>query len=143
MHSFDNTHLTQATRLSHPILNSSAAESPAERLKNLLLSLSRDPENKAYKAILRSAADNVRHTAFGYNRATTKRKIVKLLEEFHCLELVDITDETGITETEIKAALSDLITEGKVVPGKRRRWQEPGKHYNEIYELAQKLATIG
>lgn len=143
MHSFDNTHLTQTTRLSHPPLNSSAAESPADRLKNLLLSLSRDPENKAYKSILRAAADSVRHTAFGYNRATTKRKILKLLEEFTCLEVVDITDETGIAESEVKAALIELVADGKAVLGKRRRWQEPGKHYNEIYEIPPKLATIG
>jgi hypothetical protein len=108
----------------------------AEKLKGLLLELSKDPEHAQFKSILRLAADQVRITAFGYNRSTTKKKIIRLLEEFHCLEIEDIADETAIDEREIRAALLELVNEGRIKHGKRRRWQEPGKHYNDIFYLA-------
>lgn len=107
----------------------------AARLKQLLFDLSKEEEFKDFRSILRAAADSVREKAFGYNRAVTKRKILKLLAEFFVLEIVDLTDETGIAEKEIKAAVADLIVEEKIVEGERRRYQEPGKHYNKIYEL--------
>lgn len=92
------------------------------------------------------AADSVRVKAFGYNRQTTRRKIMKLLIEFHRLEIEDLTDETKIPEKEIKAAISELVAMGsvkhgekfyRVQEGKRRRWQEPGKHYNKLYEAIE------
>jgi acetate kinase len=107
----------------------------AARLKQLLLDLSKEEDYKDFRSIIRAAADSVREKAFGYNRSVTKRKILKLLAEFFALELDDITFETGIGEKEIKAALDDLIKENKIVEGRRRRWQEAGKHYNPIYEL--------
>jgi hypothetical protein len=110
----------------------------AARLKQLLLDLSKDEEYKDFRSILRVAADTVRQKAFGYNRSVTKRKILKLLAEYFTLEIVDIVDETGISEKEIKAAIADLIKENAIVEGERRRWQEVGKHYNKIYELANK-----
>lgn len=109
----------------------------AARLKQLLFDLSKEEEYKDFRAILRSAADSVRQKAFGYNRQVTKRKILKLLAEYFVLELDDITDETGIAEKEVKAAIADLIKDNKIVEGKRRRWQEVGKHYNLTYELVK------
>lgn len=107
----------------------------AARLKQLLFDLSKEEDYKDYRSILRSAADSVRIKAFGYNRAVTKRKILKLLSEFYNLEIVDLVEDTGIAEKEIKAAVADLIAEEKITEGERRRYQEPGKHYNKIYEL--------
>jgi DNA-binding transcriptional ArsR family regulator len=98
--------------------------------------LSRRPENSKYKRTLRRAADEIREKAFGYNRQTTRRKILKLLSEFHICEIDDFTCETGIAEPEIRAALAELAAENKIKIGRRRRWQEAGKHYNEIFELA-------
>lgn len=123
------------TTLSHPILSVSEPTPSAEKLKILLLSLSRDPDNAAYRSILRSAADAIRETAFGYNRSVTKRKVLKLLSEYDCLELSDLTDETGIAEKEIREAIEEMIADGSVMRGRRRRWQEPGKHYNDIFFL--------
>lgn len=124
------------TRLSHPILSSEpAAESSADGLKRLLLSLSKEPQNSQFRSILRQAADSVRQQAFGYNRTVTKKKILKLLAEFDCLELEDLVDETRIKSAEIASAIDQLIDEGKILRGKRRRWQEPGKHYNDIFYL--------
>jgi len=109
----------------------------AARLKQLLFDLSKEEEYKDFRSILRNAADSVRQKAFGFNRAVTKRKILKLLAEFFVLEIADLTDETGISEKEIKAAVAELIGENKIVEGTRRRYQEVGKHYNKIYELAK------
>jgi hypothetical protein len=128
------------SNVSHPpsistlVINTNGTEN-ADKLKNLLLELSRDPDHSQFKTILRLAADQVRVKAFGYNRATTKRRIVKLLEEFHCLEIEDLMDETGIDANEIKSALIELVEDCKITEGRRRRWQEPGKHYNPIFEL--------
>lgn len=122
-----------------PLLHSETA--PPDRLKALLLNLSRQPEYGEYRSILRSAADSVREKAFGYNRQTTRKKILKLLNEFHCLEIDDLTDETRISEKEIRAALDDLIAEEKVIRGQRRRWQEPGKHYNAVYYLKSAMMS--
>ncbi len=107
----------------------------AARLKQLLFDLSKEEEYKDFRSILRNAADSVRQKAFGYNRAAVKRKILKLLSEFFLLEIDDITDETGIPEKEIKAAVAELIVRGAIVAGKRRRFQEVCKHYKLIYSL--------
>ena len=112
---------------------------PAVKLKAILLELSLAPEYDQFRSILRAAADSVREKAFGYNRKTTCKKILKLLAEFVCLEITDIADETKICEKEIRAALDELIDEGKVERGRRRRWQEPGKHYNEIFRATTTL----
>jgi DNA-binding transcriptional ArsR family regulator len=103
--------------------------------------LSRRPENSKYKSTLRRAADEIREKAFGYNRQTTRRKILKLLSEFHICEIEDFTEETGIPESEIRAALAELAAENMITVGRRRRWQEMGKHYNEIFELANVPAS--
>lgn len=123
------------TGLSHPPFSKQAVVSSADELKKLLLSLSKDPKNSQFKSILRNAADSVRETAFGYNRSVTKKKILKLLGEFDCLELDDLIDETKIKSAELSAALEQLITSGHVLKGKRRRWQEPGKHFNDVFYL--------
>jgi hypothetical protein len=127
------------TNLPHPSLSTlvinTNGTANADKLKNLLLELSKDPDHVQFKTILRLAADEVRVKAFGYNRQTTKRRIIKLLEEFQCLEIEDFVDETGIDTREIKSALVELVEELKIKEGRRRRWQEPGKHYNPIFEL--------
>ncbi len=139
MPTIENSFHPSNSGLSHPPLL--LQKNHAEALKQLLLMLSKRREYSDHRSTLRAAADRIRETAFGYNRSTTKKKILRLLNEFTCLELDDITDETGIAEHEIKAALTDLASEEKITVGKRRRWQEPGKHYNELFEL--KTQTIG
>jgi predicted Rossmann fold nucleotide-binding protein DprA/Smf involved in DNA uptake len=108
-------------------------------LKQNLLDLSRLPENKPFKSSLRQAADSIRNTAFGFNREVTKKKIIKLLDAenggYDCLEIDDFIDETGLPETELRPALIELEKAGKIEADKRRRWQEPGKHYNDIWRL--------
>ncbi len=107
----------------------------AARLKQLLLDLSKEEDNKDFRTILRDAASSIREKAFGYNRAVTKKRILKLLSEFELCEIADFTDELNLPEKEIRAALDDLLKAEKISEGKRRRWQEPGKHYNQTFEL--------
>lgn len=112
-----------------------SAETRAARLKQLLLDLSKEEDNRDFRAILRNAAASVREKAFGYNRSVTKKRILKLLAEFYNCEIDDFTDELALPEKEIKSALDELLKEGKIIEGKRRRWQEPGRHYNQNFEL--------
>lgn len=130
MPTLENPCLHETALASHPGLS---FPNDSNGLKQLLLELSKRPEFAVHKSTLRSAADRVREIAFGYNRETTKRKIMKLLQEFHQLEIDDLTDETRIAEKEIRAGLAELIAAGRVKLGHRRRWQEPGKHYNELF----------
>ncbi len=120
--------------ISAPQILDSASERAA-RLKQLLLDLSKEEANRDFRAILRDAAASVREKAFGFNRAVTKKRILKLLGEFECCEIDDFTDELGLPEKEIRAALADLLKEEKICEGRRRRWQEAGKHYNQTFEL--------
>lgn len=115
----------------------STSEGRAAELKQLLLNLSKDDANKDFRSILRKAADSVREKAFGYNRTVTKRKIVVLLREFDLCEMEDFLDEIKVSKKEIHFALEELVAEGKITIGRRRRWQEPGKHYNTTYELVK------
>lgn len=122
----------------HPFLLDSEIDSDtrAERLKKLLLDLSKDESvKKDFGSILREAADRVREKAFGFNRGVTKRKIINLIREFEICEMDDFTDEFNLPKKEIFAALDELERENKIVVGRRRRWQEAGKHYNLIYRL--------
>lgn len=107
----------------------------AARLKQLLLDLSKEDDYKDFRTILRDAASNIREKAFGFNRIVTKKRILKLLNEFDLCEIVDFTDELKLPEKEIRGALDDLLKDESIVEGKRRRWQEPGKHYNQTFEL--------
>ena len=107
----------------------------AAKLKQLLIDLSKDEEHQDFRSILREAADRVRQKAFGFNRIVTKRKIINLIREFEICEMEDFLVELKLPKKEIKSALDELLKEEKVIEGNRRRWQEPGKHYNLIYSL--------
>jgi hypothetical protein len=107
----------------------------AADLKQLLLDLSKASHLTPFARILREAAENVRTQAFGYNRAVTRKKILKALSEFDCLEMDDLVDETRLPEVELLMALEELIVENVVTTDLRRRWQEPGRHYNVLYLL--------
>ena len=109
--------------------------SRAQKLKQLLLDLSKEEENTDFRSILRDAADKIRTKAFGFNRAVTKRKIINLIREYEICEMDDFLDEFKLPKKEILAALDELQNDGKIIVGKRRRWQEAGKHYNLIYRL--------
>ena len=113
-----------------------SSSSRAQKLKQLLLDLSNEKENTDFRSILREAAERIRTKSFGFNRAVTKRKIVNLIREFEICEMDDFLFEFKLPKAEITDALGELIAEEKIVEGKRRRWQEAGKHYNLIYKLA-------
>ena len=107
----------------------------SKELKELILSLAKEPKFKIFSPLLRSTANQIRIQSEGYNRKVTINKIIKLLQEFEQCEIIDFVDETGIDEKEIKAALAELVASGKIGTRQRRRWQEAGKHYNDIYYL--------
>ena len=94
--------LTFISDFSHPFFNSLEPK----QLKDLLLELAK--KHKSFSSILRGAANEIRNRTEGYNRTVTRNKILKLLKEFECCEIVDLVDETGINEKEIKAALAEL-----------------------------------
>lgn len=124
--------------LSHPIFLDLPLEEKqrAKALKELLLKLSKDENNAAFSPILRAAADTIRERFIGYNRKTTKNKILKLIQEFECCEMIDFVEEYKIDERELRGAIDDLVRERKIRVERRRRWQEAGRHYNELYYLA-------
>lgn len=125
------TETLPTSNISHPISD----QNFGKELKDLLLNLAKEQKYKNFGSLLRSTANQVREKSEGYNRKVTKNKIIKLLREFEQCELIDFTDETGIAAKEIKEALQELTKEGIVGSKLRRRWQEPGKHFNEIYFL--------
>lgn len=133
--------LDQNSDFSHPFFdffNSDDSETDrAKKLNKLLLDISREPSMKSFSPSLRAAVDTIRSKFIGYNRNVTKNKILKLIKEFQICEMADFLDEYDIDKKEIRAALDDLIREGKVYadPKGRRRWQEPGEHYNETFRL--------
>jgi hypothetical protein len=106
----------------------------ADRLKQTLLELSRAEENRYFQSVLLAAATAVRETTHGVNPNSARNKIVKLFQEFTSLEMDDLTDETKLAEADIRKVLAKLVDENLIVEGKRRRWQEAGKHYNELWE---------
>lgn len=110
-------------------------ETNAANLKQFLIDLSKQEEMREFRGILRKAADSVREKAFGVNRNAVKRRIITLLREFDLCEMDDFLDEIKVSRKEITFALEELISAGKVETGQRRRWQEPGKHYNTTYKL--------
>ena len=111
------------------------SDSRAAKLKQLLLDLSKEEINQDFRSILRDAANKVREKAFGFNRSVTKRKIVGLIREFEICEMDDFLEEFKLPKKEVAAALDELEREAAIKTGKRRRWQEVGKHYNTTYEL--------
>ena len=120
-----------SANIPQPDLNNSRAA----KLKQLLLDLSKDEEHQDFRSILREAADRVRQKAFGFNRSVTKRKILNLIREFEICEMDDFLDELKLPKKEIAAALDELEAEKKILVGKRRRFQEAGKHFNLIYKI--------
>ncbi len=110
-------------------------EENAAQLKQFLLSLSKQEENKEFRGILRAAADKIREKAFGVNRSVVKRKIISLIREFEHCEMDDFLDEIKASRKDITFALEELTAEGRIEIGQRRRYQEVGKHYNTTYQI--------
>lgn len=106
----------------------------ADKLKQTLLELSRQDENRYFQSVLLAAATAVREQTHGVNVVSARNKIVKVFQEFKSLEIDDLTDETKLSEADIRKVLTKLLDENLIIEGKRRRWQEAGKHYNELWE---------
>ncbi|HEX8249004.1 MAG TPA: hypothetical protein VF599_12575 [Pyrinomonadaceae bacterium] len=106
----------------------------ADKLKQTLLELSRQDENRFFQSVLLAAATEIREKTHGVNSVSARNKIVKVFQEFGSLEMDDLTDETKLSEPDIRKVLLKLEEENLIVEGKRRRWQEAGKHYNELWE---------
>ncbi|MBS1797824.1 MAG: hypothetical protein JSS81_28645 [Acidobacteria bacterium] len=123
--------------LSHP----TPSEDKARKIHRLLLDMARDESEKEVKSVIRKTADFFRENFFGKTRAQIKAAIVSVLEDYcdgqeaHPVEINNLAELTGIREKELKPALSELAGEKKILVGRRRRFNEPGEHYNLIYKL--------
>ncbi|MCD9186743.1 MAG: hypothetical protein LUM44_09935 [Pyrinomonadaceae bacterium] len=126
----------------HPNFNPEDSEKDrAQKLKNFLVELSKQPEVTEYRSIIRKAADAIREKAFGISDRKVESKLTEAFEEYFngenyiFVEMSDLIELTGLREKEIEPILTKMISKGVVETSQRRRWNEPGKHYNDLYRL--------
>lgn len=136
--------LPNNSALPHPNLTFSPEESEkekAQKLKDFLIGLSRQPEVTEYRSIIRQAADSIREKAFGISDRKIETKLLAAFEEYfdgeeyNYLEMSDLIELTGLREKFLTPVLTKMIAKEQVETSERRRWNEPGKHYNDLYRL--------
>ncbi len=54
---------------------------------------------------------------------------------YTALELDNLVGETGIAADKLLPVVERMVRAGTLLQGRRRRFNEPGKHYNSIYKL--------
>jgi hypothetical protein len=124
-----------------PFRQIDSSEEKAKLLHRLLLDLSKDTSEKEAKWAFRSTADYFREKFFGPTETQIKLRITGILEEYfdgesyRPLEIDNLAELTGIAEEKLLPVLEKLVADGTIVQGRRRRWQEMGKHYNSLYSL--------
>lgn len=129
--------------LSHPFLPNlkTSQEDKAKQLHRLLLDLAKDESEKELKSIYRRTADFFRDSVFGKSEKQIRACLLEVFKEyfdgetFVALEIENLAEETGISADKLQPVLDQMVARGEVLMGRRRRWQEAGKHYNPIYKL--------
>jgi len=122
-------------------LQSDLTDEKAKKLHRLLLDLSKDESEKELRSIVRQTADFFREKFYGKTDAQIRTAIIEVLkdyfdgETYNPLEIDNLAEETGIKEDKLLPVLEKMVAEGILLQGRRRRYQEPGKHYNPIYKL--------
>ncbi len=128
--------------LSHPFFSQlNSKEDKARKIHRLLLDFAKDESEKDLKSICRQTADFFREAFFGKTEAQVRTAIIKVLEDYFdgkyytALELEDLAEETRIGAETLLPVIRQMVSEKLIVEGRRRRWNEPGRHYNSIYKL--------
>lgn len=118
-----------------------SADEKAKKVHRFLLDLARDESEKEARTIFRATADFFRESYFGLTDKQIKARIVRVLEEFfdgevyRALEIENIAELSGIAEETLQPVLNRMVRRGEIEPGRRRRHNEMGAHYNPIYRL--------
>lgn len=123
------------------IAQTGSTDEKARQLHRLLLDLSKDESEKELRSAIRQTSDFFREKFFGLSERQVKTRILEVMkdyfdgEEYRGLEIDNLAEQTGIKESQLLPVLKAMVAGGAVLEGRRRRWQEPGKHYNSIYKL--------
>lgn len=113
----------------------------AKKIHRLLLDLAKNEQEKEMKSIFRQTADFFRDTVFGKSEKQIRSCIIGVLEDYFdgenyvALEIENIAEESGIKIEALQPVLDKMVKKGEILQGRRRRFQEAGKHYNPIYKL--------
>jgi predicted alpha-1,6-mannanase (GH76 family) len=118
-----------------------STEDKAKLVHRLLLDLSKDESEKELRSAVRQTADFFREKFFGLTEKQTRSRIMEVLKDYfdgethHALEIDNLAEETGIRAEKLLPVVQRMVQDGILIEGRRRRWQEVGKHYNPIYKL--------
>ncbi len=118
-----------------------SASTRAAKVKQLLVDLSRDEDDKELRSAFRATAEFFRESFFGLTKKQIRTRIKNCLEdyfdgeEYRALEIDNIFELTGIKPEKLQPVLEKMVKQKIVLQGRRRRWNEPGEHYNAIYKL--------
>ena len=118
----------------------SAIESRDKRaasLNKLLLKLAKTETDKDLRIAIKDSIKAINHKIFGHTIAEIKATVRELLNEYYSLELVDLCELSGVHEKQMNSVLQMMEDDNLIVRGKRRRWQEMGKHYNDLFSLVK------
>lgn len=107
----------------------------ASDLESFILSLAAHEGLTAFAPILEDLAKSIHVTAFGFDEKEIEEKVLFALYDHDCLEIENLCELLKMPEKSVLPVVDRLISENVVRTEKRRRWQEPGKHYNPIYYL--------
>lgn len=133
--------IAQINSVALPFLQIDSPLDKARLLHRLMLDLAKEEPEKQLKSAVRHTADFFREKFFGPTETQIKLRITGALEEYfdgetyRALEIDNLAELTGISEEKLLPVLEKLVADGTIVEGRRRRWQEMGKHYNPIYSL--------
>ncbi len=127
-----------------PFFQLDLPEEKAKLLHRLLLDLSKHTSEKEAKYAFRQTADYFREKFFGPTETQIKARVREALKDYFdgetytALEIDNLSELTGVVEEKLLPVLQKMVSEGTLIQGRRRRWQEFGKHYNPIYKLKGK-----
>jgi hypothetical protein len=120
---------------------SASTDEKAKKIHRFLLDLAKSESEKEMKSFFRQTADFFRDTVFGKSEKQIRSCIINVLEDYFdgenyvALEIENIAEESSIRIEALQPVLDNMVKKGEILQGKRRRFQEAGKHFNPIYKL--------
>jgi hypothetical protein len=113
----------------------SCKKTRAESINKLLQKLAKTETDKELRIAIKESIKTIRTRVLGHTIKEVKAIVMELLNDYYTLETADLIALSGVHENQMNFVLQIMEEQNLIEKGKRRRWHEPGKHYNDLWGL--------
>lgn len=122
-----------------PKTNEIICKDNARFIIDILNDLAKQAAHQKFRSAIREAKTKIKYLAFGYSKKYIEKQILSELFEYDLLSTENLTELTKIPGKELLPVLKSLKKEKILEKRHQRRWQEPGKHYFDLWKMVDEI----